>query len=476
MDSFLNCCADLDRIGRWLCIDDGSTAADRARMAQRYPFLEFIEKTEAEKGHVGSMERLRQEVTSAWWLPLEDDWHFVVPGRYVGRALDVLDADPRIGQVLFNRNYGEVMGDRQLAGGEVDRTATGRRFRRHVHHPPGTSAYEAYLATLGPDARTNTWWPHFSLRPSLLRTTALTEVGPFTAEADNFELEYAERYSAAGWSSAFFDQIQAVRLGPRTFDRGPDRALSAYDLNGRPQFGEAPSPSSGAAGPGRPPIHVVIPVRDQWPYTRSIVGQVLAEPVASLTVIDNGSTDGTPDRLAAIDDPRLRVLHRPGANLHAMWNEGWQMALPGPAAVAILNNDLVLAPDTLTRMRDALYADDDLWVVYPDHRRAVGEGDGYVGSVTRTEGTFASGGMSGFCFMLRAEAHNEGLPLVDEGFEWWFGDDDLARNVVRAGRRIGRLDQLPVDHVGEASAKSHDLSAAKERDRLRWVAKVADRS
>ncbi len=91
-----------------------------------------------------------------------------------------------------------------------------------------------------PGTRTNAWWPHFSLRPSLLRTAAVAEVGSFDEDAPHFELDFAHRYVAAGWSSAAFDDVTCVHLGPLTTDRGPDRAPNAYDLNGRAQFGRPP--------------------------------------------------------------------------------------------------------------------------------------------------------------------------------------------------------------------------------------------
>lgn len=397
LDSFLNCCADVERIGRFLLVDAGSPAADRDRLVDRYPFLEPV--AVAGTGPAERLEALCRTVTGPYWLHLEEPWHVVVPLPYVTRAVEILEDDDGLDQVLFNRAEGDP------PAGEVRRTPSGRRYRSVAGRPDPTRG------------------------PSLLRTGG-------RGEGDRPDPR-----------TAALDQVTAIRLAV---------------------------PAAAGADDHGVPIHVVVPVRDQWPYTRAIVDQVLAEPVASLTVMDNGSTDGTAERLARIDDPRLTVLHRPGAGLHEMWNEGWRRVLPGPAALAVLNNDVVLAPATLTRLRDALYAEDDRWVAYPDHRRRLQDGDEADGTVTATEGTFAQGGMSGFCFMLRAEAHEAGLPFFDEGFRWWFGDDDLVRNVRRAGRQVVRVDGLPVEHVQEATARSHDLDAVKAADHRRWLAKVAD--
>ena len=55
VNSFLSCCGDLEAIGRWICIDDGSSEEDRRRMEELYPFFEFVFKEPSEKGHAKSM-------------------------------------------------------------------------------------------------------------------------------------------------------------------------------------------------------------------------------------------------------------------------------------------------------------------------------------------------------------------------------------------------------------------------------------
>jgi GT2 family glycosyltransferase len=245
VDSFLTCCEDVQRIGRFVCVDDGSSPADRRRMQQRYPFFEFVWKERAEKGHARSMNLLLEMLDSPYWLHLEDDWRFLVPAPYVERGLAVLRDDRRIGQVLFNRNYGETLECREIRGGLVRWTARERqRYRVHVHEQPGTSAFDAAVAALGEGARTNAWWPHFSLRPSLMRTAAIRAAGPFRPEAAHFELALAERYAAAGNRSAFFDAINCVHLGKLTWESGQPARPNAYALNDEPQFGTIPAATS----------------------------------------------------------------------------------------------------------------------------------------------------------------------------------------------------------------------------------------
>jgi glycosyltransferase involved in cell wall biosynthesis len=56
-------------------------------------------------------------------------------------------------------------------------------------------------------------------------------------------------------------------------------------------------------------LSVVMPCFNELGTIDEVVAQVLASPfTAELIVVDDGSTDGTRQRLAAIDDPRVRVL------------------------------------------------------------------------------------------------------------------------------------------------------------------------
>lgn len=235
--SFLNACSDIDRIDRFLCIDDGSSKADRAEMKRLFPFFDFVFKGAADKGHARSLNQVMRMVETPYLLHLEDDWRFFSRGAYVGAALEILEENAHLGQVLFNRNYAETLADREIPGGLHCRTkGSGLRFVLHEHHPPDSPELHEFQARHG--YAWNAYWPHFSLRPGLMRTSALKRVGQFDEEATHFELDFARRYSGEGFRSAFLDGISAKHTGRLTSQRDEPGLLNAYGLNEEAQFGQ----------------------------------------------------------------------------------------------------------------------------------------------------------------------------------------------------------------------------------------------
>lgn len=80
--------------------------------------------------------------------------------------------------------------------------------------------------------------------------------------------------------------------------------------------------------PVTPRVTVVVPTYQRVDTVERAVRSVLAQqgPPFEVVVVDDGSTDGTAERLAAVDDPRLRVLRQPNAGRGAARNAGARIA------------------------------------------------------------------------------------------------------------------------------------------------------
>lgn len=237
--------------------------------------------------------------------------------------------------------------------------------------------------------------------------------------------------------------------------------------------------------PSLPNSHcsVLIPYRDRAELTCALLDQlVIGGCFDQLLLYDNGSSHETAERIAAqLDhlalDRKAHVVAAPEQNLTEMWNDGWDRALEAagerPCDLAILNNDLAIPEQFLLHLRHALRSDDQLWAVCPDWHRRVAEGTD-VTATRYVSGTMRHRGMCGWAFLVKAEARRHGLPPIDERFEWWGGDDDLAFAIEAAGYKVGLVRGLPLDHVGGGSQTfdaRHEIKPIAHADLERCIEK-----
>lgn len=63
--------------------------------------------------------------------------------------------------------------------------------------------------------------------------------------------------------------------------------------------------------PTRPRIAAIVVTFNRRPHLQKTLARLLAEPLDHVVVVDNGSSDGSREWLAAQDDPRLQVIEMP---------------------------------------------------------------------------------------------------------------------------------------------------------------------
>ena len=237
MNSFLNC-VDIENIDNWFLVDDNSSEEDRQKMMKFYPFFTFYFKSIEEKGHANSMNIIRNKVLNEFKTPytlhIEDDWKFFDKRPYIQDAYIVLDHDKSIGQCLFNKNYTEIESDISVKGGDLRTANSGLRY--YVHEYANTpQKIDEWVKKHG-NSPSSYYWPHFSFRPSLIRSEVFKKVGEYNKNASHFEMEYAHRYVQNGYISAFFELLTCIHIGRLTSQKFDKNAVNAYTLNSEDQF------------------------------------------------------------------------------------------------------------------------------------------------------------------------------------------------------------------------------------------------
>lgn len=220
--------------------------------------------------------------------------------------------------------------------------------------------------------------------------------------------------------------------------------------------------------------YVAIPFKDEPEITISIINQLVAQDEFDwLMLMDNGSTEESSSAVIEAMSDKCIYVRWPDYSIYEMWNNAWldfQKFGDEEFNLAILNNDITIPENYLSTLARFLRSDDEIWLTYADYQRNTCDGTAPTLSGRETTGTYGHGGMSGCAFMVKGEILNQGMPLVDTQFEWWCGDDDIAQNIAKLGKKMVRVVGLPLDHVNEKTARNGEnewIHEAKGRDLAR---------
>ncbi|HYE91583.1 MAG TPA: glycosyltransferase [Terriglobales bacterium] len=113
-------------------------------------------------------------------------------------------------------------------------------------------------------------------------------------------------------------------------------------------------------------VSVVIPCYDGERFVGEAIASVLAQThgALELIVVDDGSTDGSVERVRAIADPRVRLVTQANAGVAAARNRGAAAACG--EYLAFLDQDDLWRPDKLARQLETARARPEAGVVYTD--------------------------------------------------------------------------------------------------------------
>jgi glycosyltransferase involved in cell wall biosynthesis len=174
-----------------------------------------------------------------------------------------------------------------------------------------------------------------------------------------------------------------------------------------------------------------LPVRNGGHHVDIAIRSVLAQSHKNwrLIILENASTDGTPERLAAYDDPRISII--PADRPLSMW-ENWHRAHdlmadePDDRLTTILGHDDVFHPDFLSDIAALvdMYPDASLYQTLFD---MIDENDGKVRP-------------------CRPVPDRESWTSMLGGLLWYLRDSFGTGYVFRAGdyRRVGGIPDLPM--------------------------------
>ncbi|OBK29819.1 glycosyl transferase [Mycobacterium asiaticum] len=185
LNSLINCCTDVRRIGRFLVVDAGLPAAARATLLERYPFLEFC-PISAGQSAGALLSQIRDRIYGRFWLHLGQGWQFYARENLITRLTSVLEAEEHAYQVAVNFTDAH-----QLIGASATDEV--------VFRAPGAGRY--VLAE------------QVAYGPAMFDTARLDRVGGIRADDPDPLAELGRRAAVAGLATASLDEVLCIRHG-----------------------------------------------------------------------------------------------------------------------------------------------------------------------------------------------------------------------------------------------------------------------
>lgn len=179
-------------------------------------------------------------------------------------------------------------------------------------------------------------------------------------------------------------------------------------------------------------------------------------PLDQIVIVKTTSDVALPEGVIAIED-------LDGLNIQRWWNRGIAEAeRRGATAVAVVNDDIRLTPETLPRLEEAL-VETGAAIASPSRPE-------FKDGLHRRPLTPYLPRIWGSLWVLRVSS---GL-RPDERYVWWYGDNDLD---IRARQDHGGVVLVNVEyehvHPGEGTGQSQALVAQTDKDGQRFEAQYA---
>jgi N-acetylglucosaminyl-diphospho-decaprenol L-rhamnosyltransferase len=195
-------------------------------------------------------------------------------------------------------------------------------------------------------------------------------------------------------------------------------------------------------------VSLVIPVYNQLIHTMQCLESILRLPDKGdeIIVVDNASTDGTPEYLQEVGGVTV-ITNTTNLGCAKAWNQGIRASTG--EAIGILSNDIVVTPGWLPALLQFMEQSGH-GIVSPAMREGPldYELDKYAAEFTAACRTATRPGLLGACMLVR-RAVFDGIALFDEGFAYGGCEDvDFLWRAQRARITTGVTGSAFIHHFG----------------------------
>lgn len=264
---------------------------------------------------------------------------------------------------------------------------------------------------------------------------------------------------AAAAARALADEawLDAVRTrGPRRvceeFDPAAvtERQLELYETLAAPRRRIVREPTALA-----PRLGVVILAHNQLAYTKRCVRSVLAHTPLPLrvVVVDNASTDGTAEWVAAVGAPVELVRLDENRGVSGGRNAGIEALRGTVDHIAFLDNDVEVLAGWWEPFVEVLAACPDVGIAGERGHLVTITDEGREIGTLDAPGPVACDMVVGFCMVMRESALRQIGSFDEELGLFWHDDDDFCLRAIRLGWGVCHVGSGRIHHFGHRSSE-----------------------
>lgn len=205
---------------------------------------------------------------------------------------------------------------------------------------------------------------------------------------------------------------------------------------------------------------IAIPCYNQLQFTKQVISTIKLRPDQLLLLINNGSTDGTHDYLLSlIKNSRIAVLEfSKNIGVANAWNQALTCAFEHLKCenCIILNNDILLKPNTIERMEADLKSEVNVLTTAKDVSSQCANEDDFFSRENNPENIYQE--TPDFsCFGVNKKCFDKIGYFDDQIYPAYFEDNDYHRRILLAGLKAQKNNNNEYWHYGSRTLQSDPL-------------------
>lgn len=212
-----------------------------------------------------------------------------------------------------------------------------------------------------------------------------------------------------------------------------------------------------------------IPSRANLSGLKSLVDHLQTMNLGAIVVYDNGYPPKALDSLSNA----VTLVDANEWPFYRMWNHAWAASRNMFDAVAILNDDITLHDQSLAEAYKVMLASRYTGIVGLNYERPVSKGVAVNAGSRKVHGSYRNHGIGGHAFLIRSSTFGD-VPMIDERYNLWYGDDELFEAMSAYGYDLKIALGAPVDHETSTTTNQFpELLAKTAEDAKLFMSKWA---